>query len=126
MTDFAKLLLRLSFGLSLALAHGLPKLMSFSEKSPDFSDPFMVGPVLSMAFAVFGEFFCGLLVALGALTRVAVVPIVIVMATAFFKIHTGQDWSVREPAALFGIAFICIGLLGAGKFSFDALIFKKR
>lgn len=126
MSDLAKLILRLSFGLSLALAHGLPKLMNFAEKSPNFADPLSVGPVLSMAFVVFAEFFCAILVAFGALTRAAAVPVVIVMATAFFKIHAGQDWGAREPAALFGIAFLCIGLLGSGKFSFDYLIFKKR
>lgn len=126
MSDLAKLLLRLSFGLSMALAHGLPKLMNFAVKSPDFADPFAVGPVPSMAFVVFAEFFCSILVAFGALTRAAVVPVMIVMATAFFKIHVGQDWDVKEPAALFGVAFLCVGLLGAGKFSFDYLIFKKR
>lgn len=126
MSDLGKLLLRLTFGLSMALAHGLPKLMSFAEKSPDFADPFNIGPVLSMAFVVFGEFFCGILVAFGALTRVAVIPTVMVMAAAFFKIHAGQPWDNKEAAALFGIAFLCIGLLGAGRFSFDMLIFKKR
>ncbi|MEI6805715.1 MAG: DoxX family protein [Myxococcaceae bacterium] len=126
MSDLAKLLLRLSFGLSFALAHGLPKLMSFAEKSPDFADPFSIGPVLSMALVVFGEFFCGILVAFGALTRFAAIPPAIIMATAFFKIHAGQPWENKEAAALYGIAFICIGLLGAGKFSFDYLVFKKR
>ena len=126
MSDLAKLLLRLSFGLSLALNHGLPKLMNFAEKSPDFADPFSIGPVMSMALVVFGEFFCGILVAFGALTRAAVIAPALIMATAFFKIHAGQDWGVKEAAALFGIAYICIGLLGAGKFSVDYLIFKMR
>ena len=37
------LLLRASFGLLLALRHGLPKLLTFSEKAATFPDPLHVG-----------------------------------------------------------------------------------
>ncbi|MEI6789782.1 MAG: DoxX family protein [Myxococcaceae bacterium] len=126
MTDLAKLLLRLSFGLSMALTHGLPKLMSFAEKSSSFPDPLGIGSVPSLAFVVFAEFFCSILVAFGAFTRFTAIPVVLVMMTAFFKIHGAQPWADKEPAALFGIAFLCIALLGSGQFSFDYLVFKKR
>ena len=126
MTDIAKLLLRLSFGLCLALAHGLSKLTGFAEHSAGFPDPFGIGSVPSMALVVFAEFFCGILVALGVFTRYTVIPVIIVMATAFFKIHAGQSWDNKEAAFMYGMAFICIGLLGSGKFSLDDLVFKKR
>lgn len=125
-TDFGKLVLRLGFGLSIALGHGLPKLMGFSENSHSFPDPFGIGPVVSMALVIFAEFFCSILVAFGAITRLCAIPVVITMATAVFKIHAGQDWATQEAAGTYGIAFLSIALLGSGKFSFDTLIFKKR
>ena len=124
--NIASVALRLVFGLSMALAHGLPKLMSFAEKSSSFADPFNIGPVYSMAFVVFAEFFCSLLVAFGALTRFAALPVVAVMAVAFFRIHAGQDWDAHEASALFGTAFLAISLIGPGQFSFDYLVFKKK
>src|SRR3989338_5810092 len=80
--NIATLVLRLAFGLSLALAHGLPKLMSFAEHSAGFPDPLGIGPVVSMGLVVFAEFFCSLLVAFGAFTRFTAIPVVILMAVA--------------------------------------------
>ncbi|MES2503847.1 MAG: DoxX family protein [Myxococcota bacterium] len=124
--NIATLALRLSFGLSMALAHGLPKLMNFAEMSPGFADPLGIGPVPSMAFVVFAEFFCALLVAFGVLTRYSAIPVIIVMAVACFHIHGGADWGTREASFLFGIAFLAMSLLGSGRFSLDYLVFKKR
>lgn len=126
MSDLAKLLLRLSFGLCLALAHGLGKLTSFSEYAASFPNPLGFGSAPSMALVIFAEFFCGILVALGLFTRLSTLPILIVMATAFFKIHAGQSWDNKEAAFLYGMAFVCISLLGSGRFSLDYLFFKKH
>ncbi|MBL4818313.1 MAG: DoxX family protein [Deltaproteobacteria bacterium] len=124
--NFGTLALRLVFGLSMALTHGLPKLINFSHKSSAFADPFDIGPVLSMAIVIFAEFFCAILVTFGAFTRVVAIPVAIVMGVAFFKIHAGTNFSERELAALFGAGFLAISLIGPGQFSFDYLVLKKR
>jgi putative oxidoreductase len=92
---------------------------------------------------VLAEFFCALLVMLGCATRLAAVPVVASMAVAAFVAHAGdpwssetavkaffagesKTWSSKEPALLFLIPFLALVFTGAGRFSIDALIWRRR
>ncbi len=79
--SFGLLLLRLGFGLSMAVLHGWDKLIHFSEKSEAFNAGFFPG---AFVLVVFAEFFCALGVAFGVLARLAVVPMIINMLVAMF------------------------------------------
>jgi len=62
------------------------------------------------------------MVALGLLTRMAVVPLIITMLVAAFVIHGGDPFKKMESALLYLIPFIVIFWQGAGKFSIDEFI----
>lgn len=123
--DVIMLIFRLIFGLFLALFHGLPKLVSMADRASEFIDPIGIGSGASMFLAMLSELFCSILVIAGALTRIAVIPVLIIMLIAIFIVHSGESWGIREPATLFGVGFTVIGLFGAGKLSFDYLFFKR-
>ncbi len=74
--DSGLLLGRLGLGLSMAFAHGLGKLQNFSAVTPNFPDPLGVGSSLSLGLAVFAEFACGLLLALGLGTRIVLTQLI--------------------------------------------------
>ena len=114
-------LLRVALGALMFFGHGLPKLMSYSEKSATFSDPLGVGPALSLGLAVFAECFCALLVTLGLGTRLAVIPLIITMAVAVFIVHSGDPFARQEKALLFGIGFLVLLVGGGGSFSLGNL-----
>ena len=57
--DISTLFLRLSFGLTMALAHGLPKIMNYSTMKNNFPDPIGIGNSASLVLVIFAEFFCG-------------------------------------------------------------------
>lgn len=122
--DVFMLLIRFVFGLSLAFSHGLPKLVSFADRANDFADPLGIGPATTMFLVIFSELFCSMLVIVGALTRIAVFPVITVMLIACLMVHSGDPWGMKEPSVIFGIMFALIGLFGAGKISFDYLFFK--
>lgn len=124
-TDVAALLLRLIFG-GLFVYHGYPKLTSFNEMLPQFPDIIGIGAKLSLILVIFAEFFCGLLVIVGFLTRLAVIPIFITMVVAFFIAHGKDGFNVKELAFVFLILSLVIFVLGSGKYSMDKLIFKNR
>jgi putative oxidoreductase len=124
--DIALLVLRLGFGGSMFFAHGLPKLMSFSEKSESFADPLGIGPLMSLILAVFAEVFCSMGVMLGALTRLASIPCLITMLVAAVLVHADDPWQKKELAAMYGIAFFYLMLVGGGKFSIDSFALKKK
>jgi len=122
--DLALLVLRMVFGGSMLMAHGLGKFQNFSEKAAMFPDPIGLGSSLSMGMAVFAEMFCSILIILGALTRVAAIPLMITMGVAFFMIHGADEWNIRELSFLYLGAFTAIFCLGAGRISVDGILLK--
>jgi putative oxidoreductase len=118
--DFSALLLRLGFGLPMALSHGLDKLTTFSDKAGGFPDPFGVGSEISLGLAVFAEFFCAIALALGLLTRLAVINLVVTMGVAAFIVHGQDPFAQQEKAFLYFMAYVAILFIGPGKYSIDA------
>lgn len=121
--SFALLILRITAG-GLIIPHGYSKLMSFASRSSGFSDPFHIGSSTSMALIIFAEFFCGALVVLGLLTRLACIPLIIGMGTVVFMINHGNLTGKNETPVLFLGCFLVLLITGPGKASIDHLIGK--
>jgi putative oxidoreductase len=121
--NFSLLLLRVVFG-AMMLTHGWPKLMNFASLAHKFADPLHVGRATSLGMTVFAEVFCSVFVILGLLTRLAAIPLVILMAVALFMIHGHDPIAEKEKAILYLAAFIVILFCGPGRVSFDSLIGK--
>jgi putative oxidoreductase len=101
------------------MAHGLPKLSSFSEKMETFPDPLGVGSTLSLSMAVFSEVFCSIFLLIGYKTRFFTAPLVITMLVAFFLVHGQDPFRDRELAFMYLLAYVAIMFTGAGKYSLD-------
>jgi len=124
--DWALLILRLVFGGFMIYGHGGGKLMRlFSGEEIRFMDFLSMGPTVSLALAVFAEFFCALLVVFGAYTRLATLPLIFTMAVAAFVRHGDDPFSSKEKALMFMFAFIAIAIAGAGWYSVDARLRNK-
>jgi putative oxidoreductase len=142
-TSIGLLILRLGIGVYLA-THGWGKLqMVLAGDLDQFGDPIGLGSGASLVLVTIAEFFCALLVVLGLATRFAAVPPVIAMAVAAFVVHaadpwtagrgyelyvagTAESWASKEPALLYLVAFLALIFTGAGRYSLDALIRKRR
>lgn len=124
--DAGLLVLRLGIGLSMAFAHGLGKLPPSDGFIAGTADLGFPAPVLFAWLAALAEFGGGLLVALGLAARPAAAFTAFTMATAFFGAHAGDPFGDREMAFLYGIAFLAIALTGAGRYSLDAVLARRR
>lgn len=124
-TDVATLVLRLLFG-GLFIRYGYMKLVSYDEMLSQFEDIIGIGSELSLILVIFAEFFCGILVTIGLLTRLAAIPIFITMFVAYFIAHGNDAFDVKALAFVFLILSIVIFILGGGKYSLDKLIFGKK
>jgi putative oxidoreductase len=120
------LLLRLGAAGLLFYGHGLGKLANASERAGRFSDPIGLGPELGFGLVVFAEVVCSALVAVGFLTRLATVPILIFFLVAAFVQHGADPWPKRELPLLFFTAFLPILLQGPGRYSIDAWLQERR
>jgi putative oxidoreductase len=76
------------------------------------------------------EFWGGLLILLGLATRPVAFILAGEMAVAYFQFHQPQGrWPIQnhgEAAVLFCFIFLFIAAHGAGKWSLDAIVCKKR
>lgn len=137
------LIMRLGFG-GYLLTHGVGKLeMLMNGQFEQFGDPIGLGNQLSLILVTFAEFLCAILVMIGLATRFASIPVVITMAVAAFVVHgsdpwtmteaanlfmSGQSesWASKEPALLFLVPFLGFIFTGAGRFSLDEMIRRRR
>ncbi len=123
--DLGLLFLRASFGLLLA-GHGVGKVQDLIAGDTSFPDPLGIGPLPSLILTAFAEFLCSLAVVVGFKTRLAAVPPVIAMLVAAFVFHAADDWGHKEHPVLFACGFLAVILTGAGRYSLDAKLAKRR
>ncbi|HKK77342.1 MAG TPA: DoxX family protein [Saprospiraceae bacterium] len=125
--DLALLILRLTFGIFMIYGHGWGKIFRlFGDEPIRFADPFGLGPVASLALATFAEVVCAVLVALGLLTRWALIPLIITMFVATFIAHGDDPFGKMEKPFMYFLTYIALFLAGPGKYSLDALIAGKK
>lgn len=143
LTSAGLLILRVGMGVYMA-THGWGKVqMVLDGKLDQFGDPIGIGPSASLILAAGAEFVCALLVALGLGTRLAAIPVVFTMAVAAFIAHSAnpwtagegyrlfmekqaESWASKEPAMMFLIGFLALVFTGAGKYSVDALLCRRK
>jgi len=120
--DVGLTLLRAFTGLSLAFAHGLGKLQApdkFLGMMPNIGLPL---PSVFGWLAIFAEFFGGLLLAFGLLTRPAAFFILCVMLTALVGVHINDPFAKQESALMYGFIALAFLIVGSGRYGLDALI----
>lgn len=120
--DTGLLLFRVVVG-GFMLTHGLGKLSMLTGPDPiQFADPFGMGQTTSLALTVFAEVVCSFLIILGLATRLAVIPLAITMAVAFFYIHMNDEFGSKELSGLYLMLYVFLIIAGSGKISIDYLI----
>jgi len=123
--DAAALLLRLVFG-GLFVYHGWTKIQMYDQILPHFPDLIGIGSKLSFNLVIFAEFFCGILVVIGLLTRLAVIPILITMIVVNFIALAKADFQAKELPLVFLVLCLVVLILGPGKYSVDGMITNRR
>jgi putative oxidoreductase len=127
LTSLGLLALRLFFGLTMLLHHGLDKLGKFNTLASGFPDPLGAGHKVSLVMTLFAEVVAAALLAAGLLTRFAALVLAFEMAVAFIAIHkmTLGGSVPGEFAFVYFGAFFTLLLAGGGTFSLDKLLFAK-
>lgn len=122
--SIALLLLRLGSG-AMMLVHGWNKFTQVGTLKTSFPDPFGWGHDVSLYLTIFAELICPVLLILGFITRIAALPLFIVMAVAVFSVHAADPFAEKELAVFYGLVYLALILTGPGKFSLDKWVLKK-
>lgn len=134
--SFGLLILRVGFGLMMAIGYGLPKLQKFEQMKAEWPVAgiwplsMMSHPVSLMA-TIGAELGCALLLVLGLMTRPAAFVLGFAMLVAAYQIHGADPFfmaggSAKEPAILYFIPCLVLIISGAGIWSLDAAIYREK
>ena len=124
--DIFLLLVRVAVSFAM-LSHGFPKLQKLLDGGEiEFYSFLGLNATISLALVVFAEFVCSIFIILGLFTRWASFFLIFTMAMAAFVIHGADPFEKRELSILYLSVFLLIFAYGAGKFSVDALINKRK
>ena len=115
------LIVRIFFGI-LFLTHGYDKLMQHAALANLFADPLGIGSFISFWMVIFSEVVCSFALIFGILQRIVLIPMITTMCVAFFIVHGGDAFAVKELSFVYLIVFIILYITGPGKYSFDAII----
>ena len=124
--DIVLFLVRLFIGFAM-ISHGFPKLQTLIDGGEiQFYDFLGLGSKISLGLTVFAEFVCSIFLILGLFTRVAAGFLIFTMAIAAFVVHGADGFDKRELSLLYLSIYLIIISFGAGRFSIDGMIEKRR
>lgn len=120
--------LRVFAGLSMAIAHGYPKvfegkLAGLTTRVAGWGWP---APALFAWSAGLGELLGGLALAFGILVRPLAPFAMGTMLVAAFVAHASDPWSKKELPLLYFFVFLFFFVQGPGPFSLDAWLRRRR
>jgi len=119
----ATLLLRIVSG-TLMMNHGYDKLVHFAQYKGKFMNFLGLRQATSLSLVIFAEFFCALFIIIGLFTRLAAIPLIVVMCVALFKAHNADFLGEGEKATLYLVAYLTLLFTGPGRVSVDGMVGK--
>ena len=124
--DYPALLLRLWLG-AMGVVHGFPKVFGGMEKFTEGVVKMgLPAPEFFAWAAALSEFAGGILLILGLGTRLSAFLMAATMAVAGFIRHAEDPFKTKELALAYLVLSVVVFLLGPGRFSLDALVFRRR
>jgi putative oxidoreductase len=116
-TDIGLLYLRVCASVLVLIVHGLPKVGHYQREAAVIEDPFHLGKKLTIAFAIFAEVICPVLMIAGIGTRLSALPVMIVTAIALLRVH--PEWRIDQAqfAWMLLILFGTIAIAGPGRYA---------
>ena len=119
--DSSLALLRIVFSL-LMMTHGWSKFERILEGNLSFGDPLGLGSTLSLYLVTFAELIVPIFIIIGFKARIMALITSFTMVVAAFITHGSDPLAKKELALLYLVGFLCIALMGAGRYSLDQRI----
>ena len=108
------------------IRHGFPKFEKLmGSEDIKFYNFLGLGPSISLALCVLGEFVAPILIILGFRARLAAGLVMFTMAVAAYGAHSGDPIDEKELSMVYMVLFAYMMYAGPGKISVDYWLFKR-
>ena len=113
--------LRIATSALLFTTNGWPKIVHYASELDRIDDPLGLGRTATLWLALFAEVLCPLAMAAGLATRLATVPIVVLLVVTMLGVH--GDWTLEQGQFgwLYLIVYVTLIATGPGRLALDAL-----
>jgi putative oxidoreductase len=123
------LILRLTLA-AIFIYHGQLLVSKDKEWGAKWMDPKMNQPPAVQMAVAWGELVGGVAMALGLLTRLAALGLIVIMAGAIYQVHLKNGFDIRNGGYEYNVAIIamCLALVltGPGRLALDHVFFRRR
>jgi putative oxidoreductase len=110
------LFIRIAAGAGM-MTHGWAKFQNFESISTQFPALLPIGASGNLALVVFAELFCAALLVIGLFSRLALIPLIITMAVAFFYVHGADPFDKKELAFFYLVTYCGLFFTGMGSYA---------
>lgn len=123
--NIAILLFRLLLAWELLRVHGLKKLNAGGEGKPELvPNPLGLPVSLNNFVATIADTVVPFFLAVGFLTRLAILPTIGVTAIGYFVVHRKDSAAIRDIPFMYTLCLLLLLATGPGTYSIDHYIFK--
>ena len=123
--DYSLLFFRVLVSSSLINTHGIKKVLHFQDEVKHLPDLLGIGGYATAIIAVGATVVAPILIILGLSTRLMALLSFCITFSGFAIVHAKDAWEVRDAPLMYSLSLMLIFVLGAGKYSLDALVSRK-
>ncbi|MBC9911986.1 DoxX family protein [Chitinophaga varians] len=117
--NYALLGFRLLLAFELFRVHGMKKFRVENGQKEHVPNPLHLPETLNGLVATFADTVVPFLMALGLVTRLAILPTIGVTAIGYFVVHRKDNPEIRDVPYMYTLSLLLLLILGPGRYSID-------
>ncbi|MBS0030750.1 DoxX family protein [Chitinophaga sp. 22321] len=117
--NYALLAFRVLLAFELFRVHGMKKFRLENGQREHVPNPLHLPEQLNGLVATFSDTVVPFLVALGLVTRLAILPTIGVTAIGYFIVHRADSPEIRDVPYMYTLSLLLLLVLGPGRYSID-------
>ncbi|MBV8253322.1 MAG: DoxX family protein [Chitinophaga sp.] len=119
LNNYALLAFRILLAYELFRVHGMKKFRATNGEKEHVPNPLHLPEKLNGLVATFADTVVPFLIALGLITRIAILPTISVTAIGYFVVHRKDSLEVRDVPYMYTLSLLLLLVLGPGRYSLD-------
>ncbi|WP_212004006.1 DoxX family protein [Chitinophaga sp. HK235] len=119
LNNYALLAFRILLAFELFRVHGMKKFRVENGQKEHVPNPLHLPEKINGLVATFADTVVPFLIALGLVTRIAILPTISVTAIGYFVVHRKDSLEIKDVPYMYTLSLLLLLVLGPGRYSID-------